>query len=83
MKQEVLSCETEVLSREPVFHRIGPRVFHRENKFFFANIEQHLNSMFRSCLIANFLLTTNGPRRVVTCTKGSPTVTTGSYSFEV
>ena len=39
--------------------------------------------MLESCLIANFLLTTNGPRRVVTCTTGSPTVTTGSYSFEV
>ena len=45
----------------------------------FAHLEQHLNAMLGSCLIAIFMLTTNGPRRVITCSTGSPGVTT----FEV
>ena len=38
--------------------------------------------MLGSSLLANFLLTMNGPRRVTTCFRGSPKLTTGSYPFE-
>ena len=47
----------------------------------FEHVEQHLNPMFGSCLIATFLLTKNGPRSVITCSRGSPEVSTGSDPF--
>ena len=83
MKHEFLSCETEVLSGETLLHRIGSRVFLRKNKGFFGHLEQHLNPIFGSCLIANFLLTKIGPLRVFTCSRSSPEVTTGSYPFDL
>ena len=49
----------------------------------FAHLEQHLNVMLGSCLIAIFMLTEIGPRRVITCSRGSPEVSTGSCPFEV
>ena len=51
-------------------------------KSVFAHLEQHLKPIIESCLIANFLPATNGPRRVITCSRGSREVPTGSYSFE-
>ena len=48
----------------------------------FAHLEQHLNAMLGSCLIAIFMLTTNGPRRVVTCSRRSPKVTLDLIHFE-
>ena len=35
------------------------------------------------CLIAKFLSTKIGPRRVITCSRDSPEVSTGSYPFKV
>ena len=37
---------------------------------FFAHLEQHLNFVFGSCFIATFLLAMNGPRGVITCSRG-------------
>ena len=37
--------------------------------------------MLGSSLVANFLLVMNGPHRIITCFRGSPKVTTGSYPF--
>ena len=45
----------------------------------FAHLEQHLNAMLGSCLIAIFMLTEIGPLRVITCSRGSP----GVSAFEV
>ena len=45
----------------------------------FFDILEHLNRMLGSSLIANFLLTMNGPRRVITCFRGSPKETARSY----
>ena len=39
--------------------------------------------MLGSCLIAIFMLTEIGPLRVITCSRGSTEVSTGSYPFEV
>ena len=36
----------------------------------FEHVEQHLNSMFGSLFIAIFMLTMNGPRGVITCSRG-------------
>ena len=44
---------------------------------------EHLNPMLSSSLIANFLLTMNGRRRVITCFRGSPKETVESYPFKV
>ena len=44
---------------------------------------QLLNSMFGSCLIAIFRLTMDGQRGVVTCSRGSPGESTGSYPFKI
>ena len=55
--------------------------------FFIGKISQfgtflgHLNRMLGSSLIANFLLTLIGPRGVITCFRGSPKETLGSYLF--
>ena len=49
----------------------------------FAHVQQHLNAMLSSCLIAIFMLTTNGPRSVITCSRCSPEVTLGSYQVQV
>ena len=49
----------------------------------FAHLEQHLNAMLGSSFIANFMLTEIGPRGVITCSRGSPEVSTGSYPFKV
>ena len=66
--------KSAVLFGETVFRRIGPRFFHRETSIF-AHLEQHLNPMSGPYLIADSLLTTSGPRRVVTCTTSSCPVT--------
>ena len=49
----------------------------------FAHLEQHLHPMLGLSLIAKFLFTKIGPRRVITCFRGSPKVDTGSYAFKV
>ena len=46
---------------------MGPRVYEQK----LTNLE-HLNRMLGSSLIVNFLFTTKGSRRVITCTRGSP-----------
>ena len=74
--------EWAVLFSETVFLWIGPRIFHRETRVF-EHVEQHLNSMFGSSFIANFLLAITGPCGVVTCSRGSPGESTGSYPFKV
>ena len=48
----------------------------------FEHVEQHINPMLGSSFIANFRLTMNGPRGVITCSRGSTEVTTGSYKFQ-
>ena len=50
---------------------------------FFEHVEQHLNSMLGSSFIADFRLTEIGPSGVVTCSRGSPGESTGSYTFKV
>ena len=72
MEREVLSCETEVLSSGTLFHRLGPCDFHREQGFFFKSFLERLNSTFGLSFIANFLLTMNGPREGITCSRGIP-----------
>ena len=42
---------------------------------------EHINRMLVSSLIANFLLTMNGPRKVITCFSCSPKEIPGSFSF--
>ena len=49
----------------------------------FAHLEQHLNAMLGLSLIAKFLFTKIGSRRVITCSRGSPEINTGSYPFKV
>ena len=49
----------------------------------FLTFVEHINRMLGPSLIANFLLTMNGPRRVITCSRGSPKETLGSYQFHV
>ena len=51
--------------------RRQPRVFIGKTSAFLTFVE-HLNRTSGSSLIATFLLTMNGPRRVVTCPRGSP-----------
>ena len=74
--------EWAVLFSETVFLWIRPRFFIEKTRVF-EHVEQHLNSMFGSLLIATFLLSTNGPRSVITCSRCSTEVTTGSYQFQV
>ena len=45
------------------------------------DILEHLNRILGSSLIANFLITMKGPRRVITCFRGSPKETAGSYAI--
>ena len=49
----------------------------------FAHVQQHLNPMLGSLFIATFMLAMNGPRGVITCSRGSPGESTGSYTFKV
>ena len=49
----------------------------------FEHVEQHLDPMLRSWLIANFLLTKVGPRRVITCSRGFPKLPQDLALFEV
>ena len=49
----------------------------------FAHLEKHLNAMLGSSFIANFMLTEIGPRGVITCSRGSPEVSTGSDQVQV
>ena len=61
----------------------GPRqhrVFISKNDCFLTFLE-HLNRLLGSSLIANFLLTMNGPSRVIMCFRGSPKETVG-FKFE-
>ena len=44
--------------------------FSSEKIVIFEHVERHLNPMSGSCLIANFLLTKIGSRRVITCSRG-------------
>ena len=72
--------EWAVLFSETVFRWIGPRIFIEKTRVF-EHVEQHLNWIFGSLFIATFLLAMNGPRSVITCSRGSPEVSTGSYPF--
>ena len=78
--EEVRSGET----RRPILRNRGPirrnsvspdrtSCFSFRKQGCFDHLEQHLNAMSGSCLIANFL----------PCSRGSPEITTGSYAFEV
>ena len=62
--------------------RCQPRVFIGKTCDFLTFVE-HLNRMLVSSLIANLLLTKNGPRRVINCPRGSPKETKESYTFKV
>ena len=86
--EKVLISET----RGPILRNRGPiqrntvsldrtSLFSSRKIVIFAHVEQHLNSMFGSLFIATFLLAMNGPRSVITCSRGSPEVSTGSYPF--
>ena len=93
-----IRCETEVLSGETLFQRIGPLINRRsypvnrvsldrtscfiEKTNVFAHLEQHVNPMLVSCLIADFLLT-NGPRGVVTCTEEQHVPDSINHSFDL
>ena len=57
---------------EKEWGRRQPRDFYREMWWFFDHVHEHLNWMFGSSLIANFLLAMNGPRRVITWPRDSP-----------
>ena len=88
--EKVLSCET----RGPTLRNRGPiqrnsvsldRTSHFLSRkiMIFAHVQQHLNAVLGSLLIATFLLAMNGPRSVITCSRCSTEVTTGSYQFQV
>ena len=77
--EKVLSGETG----GPVLRNRGPirrntvapdktSCFPSRKQVFLAHLEQHSNPMLGSSFIANLLLTKNGPRRVITCSVGSP-----------
>ena len=55
-------------------------VFFIGKKSAFLTCVEHINRMLGSYLIANLLLTINGPRRVITCFRGPPEETLGYSS---
>ena len=55
-------------------------LFSSEKQVIFEHVEQHLNPMSGSCLIANFLLTKIGPRSYHLLERLTK-VTTGSFPF--
>ena len=62
---------------------IGPRIFLSRKQGFLSLWSSTLTPLLGSSFIANFLLAIKGPCGVVTCSRGSQEVTTGSYPFKV
>ena len=68
------TCKVVLLFNETVFLWIRPRIFHWKKQGFLII----LNSTSTQCQVhassPNFLFTKIGPRRVITCSRGSPEV---------